>query len=219
MLVLLVLLAIPAALALWAISVYNRLVALRQQSALGFANIDVLLKQRNDELPKLVEICKRHMQFERATLEAVTQARSRIAGALDRRDMGALADAEADLRGALSQVYAVAEAYPELKSDAMFSRLQMRISELESQIADRRESYNEAVNIYNVAIAQIPASIVANNTGFRPADLLKFSAAETADVNLGALFEPQAQTAAIPPAAVETPAPTPPATPSEAPRT
>ena len=184
----LVFLAILAAIAFGGIGLYNRLVALKHRVATSWSNIDVLLKQRHDELPKLVETCKQYMQFEQETLTRVMEARARVATARESGSVGSLGQAEGGLRATLGQLFAVAEAYPDLKTDQTFQQLQTRISALENAIADRREFYNESVNVNNVRIEQFPASLLAGFFGFKPAELLEFAAAETADVDLGTLF-------------------------------
>lgn len=174
---------------IYGIFTYNRLVGLKHGVAKAWANIDVLLKQRHDELPKLVETCRQFMKFEQETLEKVMLARSQVSQAREHRDIVALGQAEAALRAGLGQLFAVAEAYPELKSNETFQHLQARITSLENAIADRREFYNESVNLNNVAIEQFPDVIVAQLTGFVPFRLLKFSAQETGDVNVARLFK------------------------------
>jgi LemA protein len=120
----------------------------------------VLLKQRHDELPKLVEVCKQYKQFEQETLQRVIEARSMVQTARQGQDIEALGKAEGMLRMGLGNIFAVAEAYPELKTNQNFMQLQTRITGLENGIADRRELYNESVNIYNSA-SVFPASIIA----------------------------------------------------------
>ena len=173
----------------YGIFVYNQLVSLKHNVGLAWSNIDVLLKQRHDELPKLVEACRQYMKFEQDTLEKVMQARTQVASARDSRDMAALGQAETGLRASVGKLFALAEAYPELKTSEQFQHLQARISTLESAITDRREFYNDSVNINNVRIEQFPDSLVAGLGGFQPSQLLRFEPRETADVNLGALFK------------------------------
>jgi len=175
-------------LAIYAISVYNRLVAVKHGVDRAWANIDVLLRQRHDELPKLVTVCQQHQHFEQATLEKVIAARAQVQSARERRDLAALGRAEGDLRGGLGQLFAVSEAYPELRASESFQQLHSRISQLEDGIADRREFYNEAVNIHNVRIEQFPDNLIATRFGFTARSLLAFSVEEKADVDLKALF-------------------------------
>ena len=172
----------------YGVVVYNGLVQLKHNIAKAWANIDVLLKQRHDELPKLVEVCRQYKQFEQATLARVTEARARVAKAREAHDVPALGAAENLLRAGLGQIFAVAEAYPELKANEHFMQLQTRITALENSIADRREWYNEAVNLHNVRIEQFPDLIVARLFSYTAQPLLQFSVAEKADVDLKALF-------------------------------
>lgn len=173
---------------LYAVITYNALVGLKHAVAKAWANIDVLLKQRHDELPKLVETCKQYKQFEQDTLQKVIEARAGVQSARERQDIEALGSAEGALRSGLGRLFAVAEAYPELKANENFMQLQGRISQLENAIADRRELYNESVNLHNVRIDQFPDLVVARLGGFATKPLLEFSASEKADVDVKALF-------------------------------
>ncbi len=184
----LILLGVTAVALIYIIGLYNRLVSLKHAVARAWANIDVLLKQRHDELPKLVEVCKQYKQFEQSTLQKVIEARSQVQAARESQNIPALGQAEGALRLGLGSIFAVAEAYPELKTSEQFMQLQTRISGLENSIADRRELYNESVNIYNVGIEQFPAALVANMFNFPPRPLLEFSAAEKTDADIKALF-------------------------------
>lgn len=175
-------------LAAWVVVLYNGLVRLKHGVGKAWSNIDVLLKQRHDELPKLVETCKQYMQYEQSTLERVIAARGAVASAREQHDVGALGKAESSLRVGLGQLFALAENYPELKASESFQHLQQRISGLENSIADRRELYNEAVNLNNVRIEQFPDVILARLFAFKEAELLQFSGEEKADVDLKSLF-------------------------------
>jgi LemA protein len=166
------------------VMLYNNLVLIKRNVSKAWANIDVPLKQRHDELPKLVETCRQHMEFEQETLEKVMEARSRVFAAREAQNIGALGPAEGMLRASLGSLFAVAEAYPDLKASQSFRQLQARMSSLENAIADRREIYNESVNINNVHIEQFPDTIVAGIFNFRPAQLLEFEAAEKGDVDV-----------------------------------
>ncbi len=172
----------------YVILIYNNLVSLKHAVSQAWANIDVLLKQRHDELPKLVETCKRYMQHERETLEQVMQARAAVSDARARGDVGAVGEAESTLRLGLGNLFAVAEAYPDLKANQSFQHLQTRVTGLENSIADRREFYNAAVNQNNVRIEQFPDVMVARLFNFLAAQLLEFSEAEKADVDMKSLF-------------------------------
>lgn len=172
----------------YGITLYNNLVALKHRVSQAWANIDVLLKQRHDELPKLVETCKQYMQYEQDTLEKVIRARSAVASASNSQNMGKLGEAETMLRSGLGQLFALAENYPELKADDSFKHLQGRISDLENSIADRRELYNDAVNINNIRIEQFPDVLIASRFNFKSFDLLEFSDEELQDVDMKTLF-------------------------------
>lgn len=174
--------------AAYAVTLYNSLVRLKHGVSKAWANIDVLLRQRHEELPKLVETCKQYMQYERNTLEQVISARNAVSDARAHSDVAALGLAETGLRAGLGRLFALAENYPELKANESFQHLQQRISGLENGIADRRELYNEAVNLNNVRIEQFPDVLLARMFSFSAAPLLQFSEAEKADVNLKALF-------------------------------
>ena len=178
-----------AVVVVYAITLYNSLVNVKNAVSKAWANIDVLLKQRHEELPKLVDTCKQYMQYEQSTLEKVVQARSRVSEARQSHDLGALGLAEGALRSGLGQLFALAESYPELKANEQFLHLQARISGLENAIADRREFYNESVNINNVAIEQFPGVVVARLFTFKAFDLLKFTVAELEDVSIADRFK------------------------------
>ena len=170
------------------IGIYNGLVRVRAAVKLAWSDIDVLLVQRHDELPKLVEVCKQYMQYEGSTLERVMRARSGVDAARSSGSMSSLGAAERELRSGLTGLYAVAENYPQLKASEPFHHLQERISGLETAIADRREVYNEAVNTNNVRIATFPDVLVARLGDFPSAQLLHFEAGQKGDVDLKAAF-------------------------------
>jgi LemA protein len=174
--------------AVYLVRIYNGLIALRENVRKAWANIDVLLTQRHDELPKLVETCKRYMQYEQDTLERVMQARSAVFKAQSRGDVAAVGAAEDQLRQGLGRLFAVAENYPDLKADNSFRHLQTRISELEEAIADRRELYNESVNLNNIRIQTFPDLLIARMFEFKTAQLLEFTDEQKRDVDLGKLF-------------------------------
>ena len=187
--VMLLLLALLVAGVFYVVRIYTGLVALRENVRKAWSNIDVLLTQRHDELPKLVETCKQYMTYEQETLERVMQARSAVFAARDRGDITALGAAEEQLRQGLGRLFAVAENYPELKADQSFRHLQSRISELEEAIADRRELYNEAVNLNNIRIQTFPDLIIARMFDFKESPLLEFSEEQRRDVDLSKLFD------------------------------
>lgn len=183
----LIILALLLVVAVYSVQIYNGLVRLKHNVARAWSNIDVALKQRHDELPKLVEVCKQYMGYERETLERVVQARTSVADASRRGDLRALGAAETELRTGLSQLFALAENYPDLKANESFRNLSQRVSHLEDTIADRRELYNDSVNLNNVRIEQFPDLIIARLMAARPFELLEFTEAR-ADVDLKALF-------------------------------
>ena len=181
-------LAIAAGLLLYVVMIYNNLVRLKHNVSRAWSNIDVLLKQRHDELPKLIETCKQYMKHEREVLENVTRARAAVAQAREAGDVGAVGAAETQMRIGLGNLFAVAENYPDLKANENFSFLQTRISQLESQISDRREFYNDSVNINNIRIEQFPDNIIAGIFRFSERELLKFDESEIKDVDVAKLF-------------------------------
>jgi LemA protein len=184
----LIILALLLVLLFYAIFIYNNLVSLKHGVSKAWSNIDVLLKQRHDELPKLVEVCKQYMQYEQDTLEKVVQARSAVMQARSGGDIKELGQAESMLRLGLGNLFALAENYPELKANQSYQQLQGRISQLENSIADRREVYNEAVNLNNVRIEQFPDVLIARLFNFRDYGLLEFSEEEIRDLDMRALF-------------------------------
>lgn len=172
----------------YGVALYNGLVRARNEVKLTWSNIDVLLAQRHDELPKLIEVCRRYMQHESETLERVAQARSAVDTARSSGDVASVSRAEGALRTGLTGLYAVAERYPNLKADTLFQNLQARVSALETAIADRREVYNEAANAQNVRVETFPDSLVAGFFDFPAAKLLKFAAEEKSNVDVRAAF-------------------------------
>lgn len=170
------------------INIYNNLVRIKHNVSQSWSNIDILLKQRHDELPKLVEVCKQYMEYEGSALEKIISARSGVSNARQSGDMGALGMAEGQLRLGLGSLFAVSEAYPELKANENFQHLQNRITGLEDAISDRREYYNDSVNINNIRIEQFPDVIIARLFNFTGKQLLEFDAEEKKDVDIKSLF-------------------------------
>jgi LemA protein len=156
----------------YTVILYNGLVRLKNDNDRALANIDVLLKQRHDEIPNLVETVKGYMQHEQQTLLAVTQARAASMNAASIRQK---ATADLRLTGALRGLFAVSENYPQLKANENFLKLQNRITELEERIADRREFFNDDVNTYNTRIGQIPEVFVASFMNLKPRAMFKVS--------------------------------------------
>lgn len=159
--------------------VYNGLVRLKNDIDKAWANVDVLVKQRHDELSKLLEVTKGYMEFERDTLIQVTQARSQYQQAVT---IDQKAQADQSLTSVLRRLFAVAENYPQLKANQNFLQLEQRITQLENQIADRREFYNDCVNSFNIRIQQVPDTFVAAFMRLTPRTLLKVEEADKADV-------------------------------------
>ncbi|MEM7082143.1 MAG: LemA family protein [Pseudomonadota bacterium] len=172
----------------YGVVLYNHLVALRENVKKNWANIDVLLKQRHDELPKLVDTCKEYMGYEQETLRQVMEARTRVSQAQQSGNLDELGKAETQLRMGLGSLFAVAEDYPDLKANESFQHLAKRITSLEESIADRRELYNASVNLNNIRVDQFPDLLIARFFNFEKADLLEFAEEEKADVNVKALF-------------------------------
>jgi LemA protein len=162
----------------YVVGVYNMLVRLANNIDKAWSNIDVILKQRHDELPKLVEVCNSYMTHERETLESVTKARTAYSAGQNIDDK---AQAENQIVGALGKLFAVAEQYPDLKANQEFLAVQQRISALESTIADRREFYNDSVNLYNIAIEQIPTLWIAQEAGYKARPLLTVAPSDRKD--------------------------------------
>jgi LemA protein len=163
-----VLLIVLAAVVLWLIGAFNRLIALKGQVANGWKQIDVQLKRRHDLIPNLVDTVRGAMTFERETLEAVIQARTRAVSAEGVHDV---AQAENMLTQALGKLFALQEAYPELKAVANISELQEELASTENRIAFSRQHYNDVATSFNVAQAQFPTSLVAGLAKATPAEL------------------------------------------------
>jgi LemA protein len=163
----------------YCVTIFNGLVALKNDIAKSWSNIDILLKQRHDELSKLLDVCKGYMNFERDTLQKITQARSMFqqAATVDQK-----AQADQSMTSALRGLFAVAENYPDLKANGNFMQLEKRITDLENAIADRREFYNDSVNTFNTRIQQLPDVFVARFMGVTASPLFKVEDADKADV-------------------------------------
>ena len=161
-----IVLGVIVVIVLWVISVYNRLVTLRQRVGQAFADIDVQLKQRHDLIPNLVETVKGYAAHERGTLEAVIQARNAAVAASGGQGSAAKVGAENMLSGALRQLFALSENYPDLKANANFQQLQAELSDIENKIAAARRFFNNSVSEYNTGIQQFPAVLFAAMLGF-----------------------------------------------------
>ena len=158
-----IVLGVIVVLVLWIIMIYNQLVAMRQRVGQAFADVDVQLKLRHDLIPNLVETVKGYAAHERGTLEAVVQARNAAVAAQGPAQQAA---AENMLTGALRQMFALAEAYPDLKANQNFQQLQAELSDVENKIAAARRFFNNAVQEYNTGIQQFPAVLMAGALGF-----------------------------------------------------
>jgi LemA protein len=166
---------------LWLAGAYNTLVALRNRFKAAFSQIDVQLKRRNDLIPNVIEVAKGYLGHEKGTLEAVTQARNNAVTAMQKAvaspgnpaAMAGLAAAETQLNGVLGRLFAVAEAYPDLKANQNMLALQQELSATENQIAAARQVFNNNVFQYNTARESFPTNLVANALGFAPAQLFE----------------------------------------------
>ena len=165
----------------WFVSMYNSLIRLKHNIKKSWANINVLLKQRSDELPKLINSVKGYMKHERQTLTDLTKARTSFMNA---KTMAKKAAADNAITGALKTIFAVAENYPNLKANENFIQLQTRISGLENELADRREFYNDSVNTYNIRIHVFPDTIVAGMMKYKDEEMFKVAEADKKDVEV-----------------------------------
>jgi LemA protein len=181
MIPLLVLLFVVVGAVAYLLMLYNGLIAVKNNVDKAWANIDVLLKQRHDELPNLLEICKGYMKYEGDTLQNVTQARSMYAQA---HSIDQKAEASATMTSAVGRLLATAENYPDLKANTNFMQLQTRISELESQIADRREFYNDSVNVFNTRIQEMPDALLAGSMNLQARQMFQVAETDKAPVNI-----------------------------------
>ena len=177
----LVLIVFVVILIAWVVSMYNKLVTLRNRFKNAFAQIDVQLKRRYDLIPNLVESVKGYMKFEQDTLQAVIAARNTAVSAAkraaadptDAAAVQSLAGAEGALSGSLGKLFAVVEAYPDLKSSQNMLQLQEELTSTENKVAFARQAYNDSVMVYNTSREVFPSSLIANNFGFKEAALLE----------------------------------------------
>ncbi len=160
-----------------AISIYNKLIMLNFNIEKAFANIDVLLKQRADEIPNLIKVVKEHAQYESELLEDLTDARTRFLASKQTNEKVELSN---QMDAAIKSIFAVSENYPDLKASQSFVNLQSRVSEIEDMIADRREFFNESVNMYNIGISEFPNLILAKMLAYQQKSLLQISEQEKA---------------------------------------
>lgn len=165
----------------WIVGMYNSLVRLKNNIEKAWGNIDVLLKQRTDELPKLIASVKGYMKHEKSTLTELTQARTAIMKA---KTVKAKAEADNQIAGALKTIFAVAENYPNLKANENFIQLQNRISGLENELSDRREFYNDSVNTYNIRIESFPDMFIANMMKLQKKEMFQVAESDRKDVKV-----------------------------------
>jgi len=157
------------------VSAYNKLVMLRFNVDKAFANIDVLLKQRADEIPNLIKVVKEYQGYEAGTLEKLTELRTRFLSTTSTNEKVELSN---QMDEAMKSVFAVSENYPTLQAAQSFTELQLRVSGLENAIADRREFFNESVNMYNIGITEFPTVILSKMLGYKEKTLLQISEQE-----------------------------------------
>lgn len=181
MLILFVLVIAVIAIAGYIISIYNGLISLNNNIKKSLGNINVLLKQRTDEIPKLVNSVKGYMKHERGVLTSLTKARTDIMKA---KTLSQKAAANNMISEALKTVFAVAENYPKLRASENFMQLQQRISGIENEIADRREFYNDSVNNFNIRIQSFPDMYVASRLKYKSQQMFEISVADKKDVKI-----------------------------------
>lgn len=163
------------------IMIYNGLISLKENIKKSWSNIDVILKQRHDELPKLISVCESYAEFEKGILDRLMKAREKYFKA---SGVAKKSEASNEVTAALQGIFALAESYPDLKANKNFMQLQERISHLEETLADRREFYNDSVNNYNIRIKQIPDVFVAGMLNYRDEEMFKVSQKERQDVKI-----------------------------------
>ena len=165
----------------WFFTVYNGLIQVKENIKKSWANIDVLLMQRSDEIPKLIKVLKSFVKHEKKMFDNILDARTSYLGA---NSVSEKADADNRMSEALKSVFALSEAYPELGSNDNFLKLQERISGLENEIADRRELYNESVNNYNIRIQSLPDMFIANTLGLPKEEMFKVDENKKKDIDI-----------------------------------
>lgn len=166
-----------------AIGVYNSLTAVKENVNKAWANIDVILKQRYDEIPQLIKICEQYVQFEQGMIDRMMNAREKM---VQGKSVETKAEASSELTAGIKGLLAVGEAYPDLKSNSNFMQIQTRLSRLEETLADRREFYNDSVNVLNTRIQQIPDVFFARSMGIERREMFKVHETEKAlpDLNI-----------------------------------
>jgi len=167
---------------LYALIIYNNLVRLKVDIDKAWANVDVLLKQRHDEVPNLVAVVAGVRDFEKSVMTQITQARTAAQGA---QTLSEKSQAEGALSSSLNRLFAVAENYPDLKAQDNFLKLQKRLSEIEDEISDRRSFYNDSVAAYNTRTRQFPDGVLASTFGFKPQELFHLEDSQKDPVAVG----------------------------------
>ena len=162
------------------VGIYNSLIHLKETINQAWANIDVILKQRYDEVPKLVKLCEQYMQYEQGTIDKIMKARENMVQGSQESRMQASEELSLGIKGLL----AVGENYPELKANENFMQLQSRISELEESLADRREYFNNVVNNFNIRIQQIPDVFIARFLGYTAKEMFEVKEHERQDISV-----------------------------------
>lgn len=168
------------------INLYNSLLVVKENVNKAWANIDVILKQRYDEIPQLIKICEQYVQFEQGMVQKIMNAREKM---IQGRTVKEKADGSAAVTAALGGMVAIGESNPELKSNTNFMQIQTRLSQLEESLADRRELYNDSVNILNTRIQQIPDVLFAGMLGMERRQMFEASAAEKGLPDLNIKFK------------------------------
>ncbi len=165
----------------WFFTIYNGLIQVRENIKKSWANIDVLLMQRSDEIPKLIKTVKAFAQHEKKMFDSVMSAREKYLGA---GTLAEKADADNQITNALKSVFALSESYPELRSNENFLQFQNRISGLENEIADRRELYNESVYNHNIRIQSLPDVIIANAMALKQEEMFEVPESKKDDISI-----------------------------------
>lgn len=163
------------------IGIYNALIALKESISKAWSNIDVILKQRYDEVPQLIQICQQFVKYEKSIIDKIMAARDKMVSGKTNNER---VDGHNELSSCIGGLLAIGEGYPELKSNENYIQIQNRLSDLEERLADRREFYNESVNIYNIRIQQIPDVFLAKLLGYQKESLFEVSLSEKSMPNL-----------------------------------
>lgn len=172
----------------YCVSCYNELITLKNNIGKNWSNIEVLLKQRHDELIKLIDLCKQYIDYEPKTYISIVKAREGIQNAYQKNDVQAFNNEETNLRAGLKSLFALAESYPDLQASKSFQQIADVIHTLETRISERREFFNDGVNLNNTRIEQFPVNVIANVFSFKHVELLQFTSEEKSDVNVAQLF-------------------------------